>query len=83
MDMSMLVISLILFSDHIVLKCQVKKVKFYTNLGIRRGHDIVDDSRLQVNKHGPRYIVIVVRLIEEHILSILSIGCEIFEDAIW
>ena len=34
----------------------------------------MNDTWLQINKERPRNIVLIVRLIEEHILSVLVLG---------
>lgn len=52
--------------------------------GIWRGHNCIDNTRLQIQKNRPWYIVIIISLIEKYILSIqATIRCEIFESSIW
>lgn len=41
----------------------------------------VDDSRLQVNQEGTRDVMLVIRLVEEHIFAVVSLRRVLFQDA--
>ena len=40
----------------------------------------VDDSRLQVNQEGTRDVVLVIRLVEEHIFAVVSLSRVLFQN---
>lgn len=42
----------------------------------------MDYSRLQIKKHGPGNVMIIVCLVEEHILAILAIGGKVLQYAL-
>ena len=44
--------------------------------------DAVDDSRFQVDQYRPGYVVLIVRLVEEHIFPIVPIRSVLFQDAL-
>lgn len=44
--------------------------------------DATDNSRLKIDKKGSRDVVVVICLIEKHIFSVITLGCELFQHTI-
>lgn len=49
---------------------------------VRAGLDAVDDSGLEVDQDGPRYVPRVIALVVEDILAVAAFCCEVLEVAI-
>ena len=49
-------------------------------LGKGRVEDAVDHARLQVKQDGPRDVVLVVCLVEEHVFPVDTLDCIFFQD---
>lgn len=45
--------------------------------------DAVDDSWLKIDQDCPRDVVLIIRLVKEHIFSVVSLSCIVLENAIW
>ena len=51
-------------------------------IGVEAILDAVDHSRLQVNEQGARNVVLVVRLVEEDIFSVVALRGVLLQDAL-
>jgi len=54
---------------------------------VRSCRDLVHDTRLEINEHGARDVMIVVRLVEEHVLPIVHRvmvrGSKVLQHSVW
>ncbi len=59
-----------------------KEVLRVVQIGVQAILNTVDDPGLQVDQDSPRYVVLIVRLIEEHIFTIVTVRCVLLQDAL-
>ena len=50
-------------------------------VSILRVEDTIDDSRLEVHEDRAGNVMLIIRLVEEHILAIRSVHCKWLENA--
>ena len=50
-------------------------------VGVEPILNTANDPGLQINQEGPRDIVLIVSLVEEHVFPVVTLGCILLKDA--